>query len=177
LFTISKFFFTIDVSSWDKPRGIKALLDHPRLGSPLPRGHRGDTPLHCALENSALRAAQILIEDLRVREWIDIENDEGSTPLMIAASQGHLEIVTKLVSLGAKPSKSRTIDGKNSFHLAKESGHEHVSKFILESVPEEMREQLQVSITVSKPSTKPAPKKLNLKNWEGLQKALGKSDQ
>jgi ankyrin repeat protein len=55
---------------------------------------------------------------------VDVEarNDDGCTPLFIAAQQGHLEAVRLLLEAGANPSLVR-VDGKPPLSAARSHGH------------------------------------------------------
>jgi ankyrin repeat protein len=57
----------------------------------------------------------------------------GDTPLTIAASAGHIDIVNYLVSMKRIPLETRNNEGKNALHSACESGHASVCAILLQS--------------------------------------------
>lgn len=69
----------------------------------------GLTALHWAAAYGQLISAQLLIES---GAEIDIEGSDGETPLLLAASGGHHDVVRYLLSEGANPNH---VDHVNSF--------------------------------------------------------------
>ena len=58
---------------------------------------------------------------------------DGSTPLFIAALEGHLEVVRFLVESGANKDQGLTDDGRTALFIAAENGHLEVVRFLVES--------------------------------------------
>ena len=60
---------------------------------------------------------------------VNAAQQDGFTPLMGAAQNGHAELVSYLLRQGANP-KARTADGRSAFTLAAEENHEEVLKLL-----------------------------------------------
>ena len=56
-----------------------------------------------------------------------------NTGLVVAANQGHLEVVRILVDLGANKDQGRTDNGATPLFIAAQIGHLEVVRFLLES--------------------------------------------
>ena len=59
--------------------------------------------------------------------------DDGTTPLLIAAQNGHLEVVRFLVESGAKKDQCTIDDGSTPLRVAAQKGHLEVVRFLAES--------------------------------------------
>ena len=59
--------------------------------------------------------------------------DDGTTPLFVAAQQGHLEVVRFLVESGADKDQGTTHDGTTPLFIAAQHGHLEVVRFLVES--------------------------------------------
>lgn len=66
------------------------------------RDGNGLTPLHWASAYGQLVSVQLLLE---ARAKIDLEGPDGETPLLLAASGGHHEVVRLLLGEGADPNR------------------------------------------------------------------------
>jgi len=64
-------------------------------------------------------------------ENVDLLNHLAQTPLHIAASEGHVEATTEILSLGANPIL-QDIDGRTPLHLAVLKGHLDVARLLLD---------------------------------------------
>ena len=65
---------------------------------------------------------------------IDYQDNDGSTPLVLAIKMGHIEIVELLLDSGAN-SKVRSFDGSVSIHTAAKLGHYDVLQVLLKFKP------------------------------------------
>jgi len=135
------------VAAWEKPSVLVALLNHPDIIVDRP-GMDGDTPLHSALSNGAVRCAAILIDDGRSSKTK--ANDVGVTPLMLAAALGDEALFTTLLEFGFVEQK--TAAGKTAWNFAKENGHEGIARML------PINEMME-----AKPQRAPTTKKLNAK--------------
>jgi ankyrin repeat protein len=82
----------------------------------------GSMAVHCAAR-SGLSKALSKILDL-APEGIDAQDEDGSTPLMLAAAQGHVDAIKALLQRGAR----RDIQdetGRTASQIAQEAGHQH----------------------------------------------------
>ena len=57
-----------------------------------------------------------------VRKYLDARNEDGRTPLHMAAAKGHSEAIAALIDAGADPD-ARNEDGRTPLHMAAEKGH------------------------------------------------------
>lgn len=63
---------------------------------------------------------------------IDCKEDEGSTPLILAAKAGHLNVVKFLLKLGASY-EAKTDTNQSALHKAAARGHVGIMKFLIAS--------------------------------------------
>ncbi|KAK4319835.1 hypothetical protein Pmani_009253 [Petrolisthes manimaculis] len=75
----------------------------------------GTRPLHVAARIGSLPLVQMLLNTPKVR--IDPEDDEGYTPLMVAALNSHSDVVKELLIYRADPTRTRR-NGETALHLA-----------------------------------------------------------
>ncbi len=62
-------------------------------------------------------------------EEINMQNEKGETPLMIASANGHLDIVKELYHMGADIYVKRK-DGKTALELAESNGHSKIAEYL-----------------------------------------------
>ncbi|KAL9181110.1 hypothetical protein ACHAXT_009915 [Thalassiosira profunda] len=65
--------------------------------------------------------------------WVDAASDEGVTPLLAAASEGHLAILDKLLSTGKADVNAKDKEGTNSLMAAAARGHLECIKSLAKS--------------------------------------------
>lgn len=63
---------------------------------------------------------------------MNIVNDNGNTPLIIAAIESNLLIVQLLLKAGAD-AKQRLLNGNTALHFAAENGNQYIGKALLEA--------------------------------------------
>ena len=63
---------------------------------------------------------------------MDSRNNDGTTPMCVAAEKGYLEIVKYLIENGAN-ANATDVDGKTALTWAVEKGHSEVVKFLNET--------------------------------------------
>jgi uncharacterized protein len=86
----------------DDPAAASALL---RRGfDPNTRNPQVQPALTRAIQAGSLQVVQVLLQHPQTD--IDIVNQAGETPLMMAALKGHLDLVRQLLDRGAKPHRS-----------------------------------------------------------------------
>lgn len=101
-------------------------------------GKRGDTQLHLAARAGNLVKVKEIIErfdninDGVVKDWLVKQNQEGETPLYVAAENGHTLVVVELLKyLDAETSSISANNGYDPFHIAAKQGHLDVLKELL----------------------------------------------
>lgn len=82
----------------------------------------GSMAVHCAARSGLSKALRKILD--LAPEGIDAQDRYGSTPLMLAAAQGHVDAIKALLQRGAR----RDIQdeaGRTASQLAQEAGHQH----------------------------------------------------
>jgi ankyrin repeat protein len=88
------------------------------------QNERGETPLVEAMENSALFAAELLLEEAaKTKEdskWLKCSTIYGETALHVAARKGLKNIVSAMMSLctSAALTRAQDLNGDTALHLA-----------------------------------------------------------
>ncbi|KAK2998739.1 hypothetical protein RJ639_024682, partial [Escallonia herrerae] len=94
----------------------------------------GQTPLYYAACNGyKQRASQLLYKD-RSSAYV-ADKDDKNTPLHMAASQGHLEVVKTIMSSCPDSGEMFNVRGQNVLHIAVEHEKKKVIEFIVRSCP------------------------------------------
>ena len=100
------------------------------------KGHRDQycetyTALHYASERGDLKMVKVL---LNAGAKTDVDRRHRFTPLMLAACEGHQEVVGHLIARSARLSVDRTdLDNRTALHYASERGNLEVVKMLLSS--------------------------------------------
>lgn len=87
-------------------------------GDPGIKNKEGRTPLHEAAEVGLLNGIELICNEVKYKHLLDLEDNEGMTPLQIAEKKGHRQIVECLQKAGAKK-KSKEEEGKAGQEKAK----------------------------------------------------------
>ena len=85
----------------------------------------GNTPLHQACYNNQSEVVRELLKQDGIE--LNIVNDNGNTPLIIAAIESNLLIVQLLLKAGAD-AKQRLLNGNTALHFAAENGNQYIGK-------------------------------------------------
>ena len=85
----------------------------------------GDSPLHTMVYRNDIYAVNLLIES---KANLNAQGEINDTPLHIAVSQAHVEIIKSLLNAGAK-SDIKSDCGKTAYEMAKEIGGEVLNAF------------------------------------------------
>ena len=81
-----------------RPKGLlELLLSHPRVDVNCKRGHLGLTALHTAAFNNNVESVRLILAEPRFTSHNDLDGDDGTTALGLAASEGHWDSVKELV--------------------------------------------------------------------------------
>ena len=86
----------------DDPGGVQSLLQ--RGFDPNSRDEKGQAPLFLSLREGSFKVATVLMQSPQLQ--VDMANESGETPLMMAALKGHADWVPRLVERGAKVDRS-----------------------------------------------------------------------
>lgn len=87
------------------------------------------TPLHRAASNGQVLLVKKLLKDCGPSLDIDCKDEMNWTPLIIACSAGHLEIVKLLLGAGASVN-SRTTNNQTALHYAASKNHLDICKLL-----------------------------------------------
>ena len=96
------------------------------------RDRKGNTALHYAAREGAEFVANVILALDRGKELLDAGNEQGQTPLMLAATQGSRRIVRNLLLRGAN-SDLKDQSGNTALDLARARGHTVVVGMLAQS--------------------------------------------
>lgn len=88
--------------SVDDAAGVSTLLQ--RGFDPNSRDEKGQVPLFLSLREGSFKVAAVLLQSPQTQ--VDVANEAGETPLMMAALKGHADWVKRLVERGARIDRS-----------------------------------------------------------------------
>ena len=88
----------------------------------------GNTPLHQAVFNGQSETVRILLSTSD--DMLNIPNDEGETPLIIACMKGNLTVAKLLIDAGADVNKA-LLNGNTPLHFAVWSGNKFVGRDLI----------------------------------------------
>lgn len=108
---------------------IEACLNNPHLNILSTRDIQGQLPIHVAVKTNNLSALEILATHDYGKMGLDVADNKGLTPLLMASMNGWLEGAEILIKNGALPS---IIDGagQSSFHHAAINGDEKLLELL-----------------------------------------------
>ncbi|MHC4620631.1 MAG: ankyrin repeat domain-containing protein [Planctomycetota bacterium] len=93
-----------------------------------------NTQLIQAAEKGDIQTVQTLLDTgSGVKANVNVEQTNGTTALMVAAQNGHMEIVKALLEAKADVNIQRKTDGVTALWMAAQNGHVEVVKLLLES--------------------------------------------
>ncbi len=105
-------------------RGYRHLYTcHPRINN--------YTYMHAAAKNGNIGQIEMLANQSNI--LLNIPNDCGYTPLMLAAEHGHVDAVDLIIKLGGHRSidKGHYFDQRTAMHFAADEGHVEVVRILL----------------------------------------------
>ncbi|XP_068665127.1 ankyrin repeat-containing protein At5g02620-like [Aristolochia californica] len=101
---------------------------------------RGDSALHVAARAGNLGKVKEILQDgdeANLKELVSSQNQDGETPLYIAAENGHSLVIGELLKHSDIQSAAlKARNGYDSFHVAAKLGHLEVLKELLQAFPE-----------------------------------------
>lgn len=89
---------------------------------------QGNTPLHQAVFNGQSEIVCLLLSTSP--DMIDVTNDAGETPLLIACMKGNLTIVNLLIDAGAEVNKA-LLNGNTPLHFAAGFGNKFIGNSLI----------------------------------------------
>jgi ankyrin repeat protein len=92
---------------------VRELLSYG--GSPNLRDATGATPIHDAASQGNVQMVELLFKQSGVE--IEVTTNDGFTPLLVAASRGHVKVATTLLERGADPN-AKNVLGQTPLHVA-----------------------------------------------------------
>ncbi|KAL5997938.1 hypothetical protein ACLOJK_008872 [Asimina triloba] len=105
-----------------------------------PAGKRGDSLLHLAARTGDLAKVKEILQDSddgRRKEVLSMQNQDGETPLYVAAENGFVLVVGELLkALDFQTAALKARNSYDAFHIAAKSGHLGVLKELLQYFPE-----------------------------------------
>jgi len=84
--------------------------------------------------HSAVKAGNVLLTELLIAKAggeVNIENEDGSTPLHLASENGHVEVANILIQAGGEVNKKDVAD-RTPLHWASGNGHAEVVKSLIQ---------------------------------------------
>jgi len=90
---------------------------------------KGWSPLHAAADRGHLDICRLFVENYNAK--INIQSDQGTTPLYHACANGITNVVEYLLRKGANPSKGAK-DGHKPIHASCMYGHENITRTLVE---------------------------------------------
>lgn len=102
-------------------------------------GKRGDSNIHLAARAGNLGKVREILQNCSTKESVDLlskMNQEGETPLYVAAENGHSLVVAEMLNYMDLQTSSLTArNGYDPFHIAARQGHLDVLKELLHLFP------------------------------------------
>ncbi|XP_047315026.1 ankyrin repeat-containing protein At5g02620-like [Impatiens glandulifera] len=102
-------------------------------------GKRGDSSLHLAARTAHLSRVKDMMtrfDSNAVKDLLSKQNQEGETPLYVAAENGHANIVSEFLKhLDLQTASIAARNGYDPFHIAAKQGHLDVLKELLQCFP------------------------------------------
>lgn len=122
----------------EKQKSFRGIMSLERRSRDSP-GKRGDTPLHLAARAGSVAHAQRILAELDralAAEMAARQNQDGETPLYVAAEKGHAEVVREILKVcGVQTAGIKASNSFDAFHIAAKQGHLEVLKEMLQALP------------------------------------------
>ena len=111
---------------------VRRLLDIP--GNHLDKkDYYGNTALHMACEGNRVSIVKLICQDSRCNpNMINKKNSTGTTPLMMATKEGHLDIVGILLELPSLQLGESDYVDNTALHMACEGNRDSIVKLLLQ---------------------------------------------
>ena len=101
----------------------------PRAQAPLLNA-AGQSPLWLAASEGQLEALRSCLASSDAAAHLDLQDDEGCSPLLIACQEGHVQAVLDLLSAGAKADLQDNY-GASALFMASQAGHVDIVRALL----------------------------------------------
>lgn len=102
----------------DERIGLALLAAGPDLSF---RSDDGSMAVHCAAKTGMSKVLNRMLD--LAPELIDAQDDDGSTPLMLASAGGHVDAINGLLKRGASR-EIRDAKGRSAIQIAQDAGHQ-----------------------------------------------------
>ncbi|GLE00844.1 hypothetical protein PINS_up009641 [Pythium insidiosum] len=108
----------------------------------LTKGHRGEdvhktmcsighTALHAAMQHGDLATVKALLQHAEPPVDVNVQALDGSTPLFLAATHGHVDVLRLLVETHGAAVDVRGPSGVTAFYVAAQNGHRDAVELLL----------------------------------------------
>jgi ankyrin repeat protein len=111
--------------TFDQPATIEKLLA--RGFDPNTPNEKGDAGILVALQSEAPKSAMLLAKSAQTN--VNVQNQLGETPLMLAAINNQLDLAKVLITRGADVNR----EGWTPLHYAASKGHREMMRLLLEN--------------------------------------------
>jgi uncharacterized protein len=111
--------------TFDKPEIIQKLLA--RGFDPNTPSEKGVPALVFAIQSESPKSALVLAKNLQTQ--VNVQNQLGETPLMLAAINNHIELAAMLINRGADVNRP----GWTPLHYAATRGHREMMRLLLDN--------------------------------------------
>ena len=111
---------------------VKVMLQN-NMFDPSLKDNNGNGLLHYAIKNHHLHIVELLLADQRVAQVISGRNNSGISPLILACTDGFLEIAQKLLSFPSVEVNSADDNGDSPLLHAVNGGFDEVVAYLLDN--------------------------------------------
>jgi ankyrin repeat protein len=120
---------SLSAEDFIKAEGLDELIPLFKENAPKP-DTQGNSPIHHAVNQNGLTTVRNLL--MSDKSMINVRNNHGLTPLLVAISKLNYGISDLLLHYGADPNLERLDDGNTPLHIAAENGIVWLGEILIE---------------------------------------------